>query len=124
MPADICIKPSQTQGNYLFCCFAGVSTSVTWRSYFTVLSLGLLAIRSTKAKLTLGENAIIGSIFKHLLETVNTADLHPSALSRSVSWINLLHFLRMKVIGKIAAVHCISSNIESSHLNDFFFSEY
>lgn len=71
----------------------------------TVLSLRLLAIRSTKAKLTLeGGNAIIGSIFKLLLDTVNTGGLHHSALSCSVSWINLLHFLPMKVTGKIAAV--------------------
>lgn len=111
MPADICIRPSQNRENDLFCCFAGVSSSVTWRSYFTVLSLRLLAIRSTKAKLTLGgKNAIIGFIFKHLLETVNTVGLHPSALSCSVSWINL-HFLPIKVTGKIPADYCMSSSI-------------
>lgn len=67
-----------------------------------------------------GKNAIIGSIFKQLFETVNTIDLYHSALSCSVSWTNL-YFLPMKVTGKIAAVHCVSSSIESSHSKMIFF---
>lgn len=85
MPADICIKPSQNRGNHL---------SVGLQE-FQALSLGglillftvsevIIAIRSTKAKLTLGgEKSHFWIYFKHLLETVNAVGLHPSALSCS-----------------------------------------